>query len=88
MSNLNPDNQVVLRCEAFGNTANRLPIAWYRQEGQGRVFYTGLGHRDDVWASARFQNLLVGGIRWALGQVPASVKPNIATVTPPEAQAQ
>jgi uncharacterized protein len=58
------------------------PITWARKEGKGRVFVTGMGHRDDVWASARFQNLLVGGIKWATGLASATVKPNIATVTP------
>jgi uncharacterized protein len=58
------------------------PVTWARKEGKGRVFVTGMGHRDDVWASARFQNMLVGGIKWATGLVSAPVKPNIATVTP------
>jgi type 1 glutamine amidotransferase len=26
----------------------RLPVAWTKMHGQGRVFYTSLGHRDDV----------------------------------------
>ena len=58
------------------------PIAWARKHGRGRVFYTGLGHREEVWAKPEFQNMLVGGIRWATGLAPAAVKPNIATVTP------
>jgi type 1 glutamine amidotransferase len=43
------------------------PIAWTRQYGQGRVFYTALGHEDAVWASEPFQKHLLGGIEWALG---------------------
>jgi type 1 glutamine amidotransferase len=58
------------------------PVTWIRREGKGRVFFTGLGHRDDTWASDRFQSLLLGGIRWALGQANADVRPNIAKVTP------
>jgi type 1 glutamine amidotransferase len=58
------------------------PVTWIRREGKGRVFFTGLGHRDDTWASDRFQSLLVGGIRWALRQANADVRPNIAKVTP------
>jgi uncharacterized protein len=70
MSNLNPDNQVVLECEAFGNTANRLPIAWYRQEGQGRLFYTALGHESSDWTaqSPYLRDHALPGILWALGQ--------------------
>jgi uncharacterized protein len=42
------------------------PLAWTREEGRGRVFYTGPGHRDDVVQSEWFARHLLGGIRWAL----------------------
>ncbi len=42
-------------------------LAWTRQEGAGRVFYTALGHRPDVWDDLRFQRHLLGGIGWAAG---------------------
>jgi uncharacterized protein len=41
------------------------PIAWHRSYGAGRVFYTALGHREDVWANPSFQQHLLGAIRWA-----------------------
>jgi type 1 glutamine amidotransferase len=43
-----------------------LPIAWHTRHGSGRVFYTALGHRDDVWTDARFRQHLAGAIRWAI----------------------
>lgn len=43
-------------------------LAWTKSFGQGRVFYTGLGHEPDVWHDPRFQQHLVGGIRWAAGE--------------------
>ena len=58
------------------------PVTWARRQGKGRVFYTALGHRDDVWANPLFQSMLAGGIKWASGLASAAVKPNIATVTP------
>jgi uncharacterized protein len=42
------------------------PLAWTRTYGKGRVFYTALGHRDDVWQSLWFQEHLTRGIEWAL----------------------
>ena len=42
------------------------PISWYRKHGAGRVFYTALGHRDEVWKSSWFQQHLAGAIKWAL----------------------
>jgi uncharacterized protein len=58
------------------------PNTWARIEGHGRVFYTALGHREDVWNSAMYQRLLLGGISWTLHDVDAKVTPNIKEVTP------
>jgi type 1 glutamine amidotransferase len=43
-----------------------LPLAWARSHGRGRVFYTALGHRDDVWRNPQFQQHVLGGLRWIL----------------------
>ncbi len=44
-----------------------LPLAWRKSIGTGRIFYTALGHREEVWQDPRFQQHLLGAIRWALG---------------------
>lgn len=41
-------------------------VAWCRPYGQGRVFYTALGHRPEVWDSPAFRQHLLGGLHWAL----------------------
>lgn len=58
------------------------PATWARMHGKGRVFYTSLGHREDVWTNPKFQQVLLGGIAWALKNADADVTPNIARVTP------
>jgi uncharacterized protein len=58
------------------------PATWIRKQGNGRVFYTSMGHREDVWTSPEFQNLIVGGITWAVGDAEADTTPNIDSVTP------
>lgn len=62
------------------------PSTWAHLYGKGRVFYTGLGHREDVWQNPTFQELLFGGIAWAVHNADADVTPNIAQVTPGYAQ--
>jgi type 1 glutamine amidotransferase len=42
------------------------PLAWTRNYGRGRVLYTALGHRIDVWTSEWFQQHLTGAIAWGL----------------------
>ena len=51
------------------------PIAWTKKIGDGKLFYTSLGHREDVWLSSEYQKHIMGGIKWALGLVDASVEP-------------
>jgi uncharacterized protein len=58
------------------------PVSWCKQYGQGKVFYTSLGHREDIWddetpadfkranskeISLMYQKHILAGIRWALG---------------------
>jgi type 1 glutamine amidotransferase len=56
-------------------TPGDYPISWCKMAGQGRVFYTELGHREDVWTSAPYQSHILGGIRWALGLARGSGEP-------------
>jgi len=48
-------------------TDNDYAIAWTNQYGQGRVFYTALGHREEVWNDPRFQQHVIGGLRYLFG---------------------
>jgi uncharacterized protein len=44
------------------------PVAWSKDLPKGgKMFYTSLGHREDVWTSSIYQQHILGGIRWALG---------------------
>lgn len=63
------------------------PIAWCKEYGKGRVFYTSLGHREDVWdptwpdrknpkeVAEAYQEHILHGIKWALGLEKWSLKP-------------
>jgi type 1 glutamine amidotransferase len=56
-------------------------VSWCKDYGSGRVFYTSLGHREDIWdtdpdlkdrknstdISKAYQAHILGGIEWALG---------------------
>jgi type 1 glutamine amidotransferase len=63
-------------------TPGYFPVSWCKEFGQGRVFYSSLGHREDVWdpqwqagtaqrknspeIARTYQAHILGGIRWAL----------------------
>ena len=58
------------------------PSTWARMHEKGRVFYTAMGHREDVWTNPIFQAVLLGGIAWALGNVKVDIEPNLDKVAP------
>jgi type 1 glutamine amidotransferase len=43
------------------------PLAWTRAYGNGRVFYTALGHEEAVWRDTRYQTLVRNAVLWAVG---------------------
>src|SRR6266516_4688645 len=83
---------VLLALDAHPNdkTPGFYPISWCKEFGSGRVFYTSLGHREDIWdaetpadfkrenskeISEAYQKHILGGIQWALGLEKGDAKP-------------
>jgi hypothetical protein len=68
-------------------TPGDYPISWCKQFGKGRVFYTSLGHREDVWdpeapnrknpkeVAEAYQTHILEGIKWAIGLEKWKVEP-------------
>jgi len=40
--------------------------SWSKPYGRGRVFYTALGHRPELWTDATFLQHVLGGMEWAV----------------------
>jgi type 1 glutamine amidotransferase len=60
-------SSVDLKKEGVKRTDGDFALAWTSTYGKGRVFYSALGHRADLWQTPEYQQFLAGGIRWALG---------------------
>jgi uncharacterized protein (TIGR03437 family) len=52
--------------------------AWVQPYGQGRVFYTALGHFDATWRNPQFQALLRNALLWMTRQLDAPADPRPA----------
>lgn len=77
LSQMTPEEQKKAEAEK-----RYFPISWCKEFGQGRVFYSSLGHREDVWdptwkegtkdrknspeIAKTYQEHILGGIKWAL----------------------
>lgn len=42
-------------------------LSWVKSYGTGRVFYTELGHREEVWQDPLYQKHITGGLQFILG---------------------
>lgn len=70
-------------------TPGHHPVSWCKHHGKGRVFYTSLGHREDMWdddpamrdrknspeVSKAYQKHILEGIKWALGLAKGDATP-------------
>ena len=48
----------------------RQSMAWVRDYGKGRMFYTANGHGREAWTNPHWQRLVVRGTYWAAGLEP------------------
>ncbi len=90
LGNLSADMQVILvqdtdSMKEKNESAYRrasYPSTWAKMSGKGRVFYTSMGHRDDVWKSEPFKKVTLAGLAWVTGRTQFEVVPNTKEVTP------
>jgi type 1 glutamine amidotransferase len=87
LKNFAPDLHVILVQDTKGMHNEdyqrpNYPATWARMHHKGRVFFSSMGHREDVWTNPTFQQLLVGGLSWVFGDVNADVTPNIKETAP------
>lgn len=58
------------------------PMIWCKEIGDGRLFYNGMGHREDIWEHPVFQAHIEDALRWAAGEGEAMAEPNFDQVVP------
>lgn len=52
-----------------------VPVSWVRSIGDGRLFYTNFGHREDTFRNPLIMKHLLDGIQFALGDLEADSTP-------------
>ncbi len=100
-----PGDYPISWCKEYGQTVEvpangaALLMQRYWPRKPGRVFYTSLGHREDVWdpnwpdrknskeVAEQYQAHILGGIKWALGLENGNAQPQpTACCAPPAAK--
>jgi type 1 glutamine amidotransferase len=50
-------------------------LAWARNYGKGRVFYSTFGHTEESWDNPAMQTMWLEAIKWSMGMTDADVTP-------------
>ncbi|MEJ2817349.1 MULTISPECIES: ThuA domain-containing protein [unclassified Caulobacter] len=79
-SDFDPSKVRVLQTLDFAGTALKrpyaVPIAWARQIGQGRLFFTNLGHTPSTWNDPRFEAQIIEAVLWTGGRTDGDATPD------------
>jgi type 1 glutamine amidotransferase len=65
---------------------NDFALAWVKAFGKGRVFYTALGHRTEIYWNATILQFYLDGIQFATGDLKAPKAPRATTRPAPNAK--
>ena len=68
-------NSVDLTGPRVHRTDKDFAITWVRDYGKGRVFYSALGHEDQVWDRPDIQKMWLEAIEWAMGMTEGDATP-------------
>jgi hypothetical protein len=68
-------DKVDLKTKGVHRTDKDFAVTWARNYGKGRVFYCGLGHREEVWDRPDVQKMWLEAIKWTMGLIPGDATP-------------
>lgn len=54
-----------------------VPVAWARQVGRGRLFFTNLGHTPSTWDDPRFRKQVAEAVKWTAKRTAGSATPDV-----------
>lgn len=68
-------SSVDLNIEGVKRTDRDFALAWARNYGSGRVFYSAFGHAEEVWDREDIRKMWLEAVKWALGLVEGDAAP-------------
>jgi len=69
------ETKVNLNNPRVHRTDKDFAVAWARNYGKGRVFYSTFGHTDESWDDPRMQTMWLEAIKWGMGLMQADATP-------------
>lgn len=63
---INPSGNILFVTSKNFGMGKDHPVAWYKQTGKGKTFYTSIGHSETAWQNENFVKLLENAIKWTI----------------------
>lgn len=80
--NLDPERSDRVDPKKIRRTDDDFPVAWIQKVGEGRVFYTSLGHNHHIFTNPMLLKHYLAGIQFACGDLPADTTPSAKIMVP------
>lgn len=61
------ESKINLQQRGVKRTDGDFAVAWCRNYGKGRVFYSTFGHREDSWDRPDMQKMWLEAVKWSMG---------------------
>lgn len=74
LMSIDPDS-VDLKNPRVHRTDRDFAVTWVHQYGKGRVFYSSLGHREDIWDHPDIQQMWTEAVKWTMGLTQGDATP-------------
>jgi type 1 glutamine amidotransferase len=68
-------SKIDLQKKGVKRTDGDFAVAWARNYGKGRVFYSTFGHREEVWDRPDIRTMWLEAIKWAMGMTAGDATP-------------
>jgi type 1 glutamine amidotransferase len=68
--------KIDLKVKDLHRTDKDFPVAWVKEYGKGKVFYSTLGHPDSAWDNPQIQTMYLEAIKWAFGLTQYTPRPH------------
>ncbi len=68
-------SKIDLKNKNIRRTDKDFAVAWLRNYGKGRVFYSSFDHREDAWNRPDVQKMYLEAVKWAMGMSQADATP-------------
>jgi hypothetical protein len=69
------ENKIDLKNPRVHRTDKDFPVAWMKNYGKGRVFYSTFGHTPESWDRPDMQKMWLEATKWCLGLIEADATP-------------